>query len=190
MSAGTQLDFVIFAGDPEDGAEAITSQRAVATIDALKAKLDLEHGGYGAVTLVRDGKELIERRADPILTLITKIMRTVSYVIDGEPETVLLSESDHGFLFERVNEDVMVTFFRGSDPFEPDEVLLDHHQMGLEDWANQIIEMGERLLTMLKRAVPEGYDREDLGQGLIEFLEMAKENAKSYRLERDRNRRR
>lgn len=183
------LDFVIYAGDPEEGAETVSSERALAQFDALKGKLALDDVAYGAITLKKDGKDLFEKVADPILGLITKLVRTVSYVIDGEPETVLFSESEHGMFFERVNEDVRVAVFRGADAFEPEEFLIENLIMPLDDYAGQIVEMGDRILSLHRKANP-GFDNDELGKGLIEFLDVAKGELRAYRLERDRNKRR
>jgi hypothetical protein len=186
---GVVIDFVIYAGDPDDGGEAVPSERALAQLDKYKDKLALDDVAYGALTIKKDGKDLIDKVADPILQLVTKLVRTISYVIEGEPETVVFSESEHGISFERVNEDVRVVVFRGPDAFEPDEYLLEQLIMPLDDYAAQLIQMGDRILEMTKKVVPERFDAEDLGKGLIEFLDLAKGELRSYRL-RDRTRRR
>jgi hypothetical protein len=185
-----RLDFVLYAGDPEEGAPVLTSERALAELEQWQSKLSLDDTAYGAVTLHKDGRSLVDNKPDPILKLITKLVRTVSYVIDSEPETVLLSESEHGFLIERVSDDVRITFFRGSDPFEPEETLIEGLIMPLDDYAGQVIEMGDRILELTKRAVPDRWSSDELCGGLIEFLEVAKSETKSFRLERDRVRRR
>lgn len=184
------LDFVIYAGDPEDGAEAIPSEQVVAQYASYEGKLGLDDVPYGALTLKKDGRDLIDLVPDPILKLITKLVRTVSYVIDGEPETVVFSESEHGIFFERVNDDVRVAVFRGEDAFEPEEYLLEHLVMPLEDYAAQVVEMGERILDLTKRAAPEKFDSDEMGKGLIEFLDVAKGELRAFRLEKDRTRRR
>lgn len=189
-AAGLALDFVIFAGDPDDGAEAIPSAKALADFDRYKDRFKFDEGQYGAVTVTRSGKDLIGQNQDQILTLVTKLVRTLPYVIDGEPETALLSESDYGFLFERVNEDVQVSFFKGSDAYDPEEYLLEHQTMTLEAFGQQVVEMGERLAEILKRYDAKRWDSDELGKGLVEFLELGKTAYRAYRLERDRNTRR
>src|SRR5438128_2022980 len=131
-SSGLNLDFVLYAGDPEQQAKEITSQEAVKDFDKLKDTLRFDKGVYGAITVDRGGTELAERKPDLIVTLVTKFVRALPYVIDGEPESALLSESDHGFLFERTNDDVLVSFFRGDDAFAPDEYLIEQASMSLD----------------------------------------------------------
>ena len=55
-------------------------------------------------------------------------------------------------------------------------------------YATQVIEMGDRILAITQRGAPDRY--EELLSGLIEFLEVAKTESKSYRIERERTRRR
>lgn len=172
------MDFALYAGDPDAGAEAIASDRARADDD----RLELEGAPYGALVIEKDGKRLAPLKPDPIVPLVTKLLSTVQYVIEGEPETVLFSESDHGVSLERVSDEVQLSFFVGSDPEEPQSYLVKDLLVPLDDYAAQVIEMGDRLIALAPRL------KED--ERLNEFLDQARSSHKSWRLERDRVRRR
>lgn len=184
------FDFVVYAG--EQGETAVRSRELVKDFANYRDQIGLGTGedAYGAILVEQEGKLLAEPQVDPIRRLVTNIVRTVSYVIDGEPETVLLSESLHGFLFEVSNEDVLVSFFKGADAFDPEEFLLERMPMDVGDFAEQIIALGERLLDLLKAADPDGYKEDEFGASLIEFLDVGKESFRSFRLERERGLRR
>src|SRR5688572_11613180 len=98
--AGLKLDFVVYLGDPDDGATAIASSKVLDKIDEHKSKLNFAEGVYGAITIDKNGKQLGERRPDPVMSLITSFVKAIPFLIDGEPERVLLAESEYGFLFE------------------------------------------------------------------------------------------
>lgn len=184
------LDFVIYAGDPDAGAEAVRSEKAIREFEKYGAKLNLETGAYGGVLIEKDGKRLAEVRPDPIVKLITKLVRTISFVMDGEPDNVLFSESDFGFTFEKANEDVLLSFFRGSDAFEPEEFVIQNLVVPMEDFASQLIEMGDHILELMKLAAPDRYDTDEEARGLIEFLDVGKGAYRAWRLEKERGRRR
>lgn len=174
------MDFVLYAGDPDAGAEAVPSDRA----RAADGRFDLEGAPYGALVFEKDGKRLADLKPDPIIPLVTKLLRTVQYVIEGEPESVLFSESDHGLAVERVSDEVQVSFFVGSDPIEPESYLMKEQLLPLEDYASQVVEMGERLVAL----APARFKDDETG--LVEFLDQAKSSFRAWRLERDRTRRR
>lgn len=178
-----RLDFALFAGDPDAGAPVVSSDSALAEVRAGKDRFSLSGSPYGAITIEKDGKALAEPKADPIIPLVTKLLRTVKYLIDGEPESVLFAESDHGFAFERLSDEVSMSFFVGSDSFEPESYLVRELLIPLDDYAAQVVEMGDKLIAM----APERFKSDD--EGLVEFLDLAKSALKSRRLERDRTRR-
>ncbi|MFO0724679.1 MAG: hypothetical protein U1E65_12930 [Myxococcota bacterium] len=184
------LDFVIYAGDPDDGAEGVPSERAVKDFSKYGDKLGLKDVAYGAILIEKDGKRLAELKPDPIFQLITKLVRTISFVLDGEPDNCLFMESDYGFTFEKANEDVLLSFFRGSDPFEPEEFLVQNLVVSIDDFAAQFIEMGDHMLELKKIADPGGYDDDEEAKGLIEFLDVGKGAYRTWRLEKERGRRR
>lgn len=181
-----ELDFVLYAGDPDAGAKAHPSREVLEHFERLKSDFDLSTVLYGAVIILRDGKELADRKPEPIVRLLTSFVRSVSYVLDGEPETVLLAESAHGFLFEMQSNEVLVSFFRGEDGFEPEEIIVEPTLMDAVAWSSQIIEMADRMVEIYKRARPDDWDGEEGAGDILEFLEMAKESAKTYRLARER----
>jgi len=129
---------------------------------------------------------LAPRRPDPILRLITTLVRSLPYVIDGEPESALQSESDQGFLFEPSQGRVQISVFKGSDAFDPEEYIVEGVSMSLEEFGEQLIEMGDRMIALLERHDPEYYDSDDYAKSMIELLDVAKGAFRSYRLETER----
>lgn len=183
MSGRLEIDFVAYLGDPDQGAKAVPSRKlleAGASRDGIQWP-----GAYGAVTVKRDGKELMDRYPDPIFKLVSHMVRAVNSLIDGESETVEFTESEHGFLFEPSGEDVMVSFFTGS-AFEPEDYLVTEEQLPLESFAKQILEMGERLRDLVKLTDPGLFDRDEYSQSLLQFLDMSTETFKSYKREKER----
>ena len=183
MSGRLEIDFVAYQGDPEEGAVAVRSG------DLLKKDANRDGiewpGGYGAVIVARDGKELMAREPDPIFKLVSHMVRAVNSLLEGESETVEFTESEHGFLFEPSGDDVMVSFFSGN-AFEPEEYILTEEQLSLESFAEQVLAMGKRLRDLVKVTDPDLFDRDEYSHSLIDFLEMSGNAFKTYRLEKDR----
>lgn len=185
-SSATSLDFVVYAGDPDVGSEAIDSARVIREFDRLRDHLKFDEAVYGSVTITKNGKELVDKRPDLILGLVTKFVRALPYIIDGEPETALLAESDHGFLFERSNDDVLLSFFAGNDAFAPDEYLLEQSPIPVDAFATQVIGMGDRMIELLKKWDAKLALTDDYGKSLAEMLEAGKAAYKSFRVEREK----
>jgi hypothetical protein len=179
MSA--ELDFVVYLGDPDEGAEAVESKALLAGAEKHKAKLDFP-GAYGAITISEKGKEKLERKPDPILPLITKFVRTVPYLIDGETETILLTESETGFLLEPAKDDVLISCFVG-DSVEPEEFLLEPVTVPLQALGEQILSMAERMRDVLKKVSPELFEGDGDGKSLEEFIDMSRTSFKTFKLE-------
>jgi len=182
--ASLQFDFSIFLGDPDDGAEAVASQQALARVAEIHDKLDWPDV-YGAIRIRSDGKELLEHRPDPIVQLVTGLVRCVPFVIEGEPETALLSESEHGFAFEPSDRDVTVSFFAG-DAYEPDEFLVEPTMVPLTDFARQVLDLGGRLRDLMKACDPNVFEGDDYSAGLLEFLEDGEKRFKTFQLQLER----
>lgn len=180
-----QLDFVLYLGDPDEGAEKIASAKALEEFATYGDKLAFRDHVYGALTITRGGETILRAVPDPIIKLMTTLMRTLPYVIDGEPENALLNESEHGFLIEPNGDKVNLSFFAGSDAFEPDEFLLESESMPMDAFGGQLVDMGERLMALLEKFDPENYKSEYLGRDLHEFLEVGRDAIKAYRLERE-----
>jgi hypothetical protein len=179
MSA--EMDFVVYLGDPDEGAEAIASKALLAGTEKHKSELEFP-GAYGAITFSEKGKEKLDRKPDPILPLITKFVRTVPYLIDGEAETILLSESETGFLLEPSKDDVIVSCFVG-DSVEPEEFLLEPTTVSLQALGEQILSMAERLRDVLKKVSPELFDGDGDGKSLEEFIDTSRTSFKTFKLE-------
>lgn len=178
-----QFDFVVYEGDPDDGAAAVESRVALEN-EQTRAKLRWPDV-YGAVVLRRGSEDLLKPRPDPIFSLVTNLVKAVSYVIDGEPENVLLSESEHGFAIEPNGNDVNVSFFSG-DAFEPDEFLLEPTSIPLQECAESVLSMGERLRDLMKACDPQVFERDDYSKSLLEFLEEGRDRLKKLQLELER----
>jgi hypothetical protein len=183
-----KLDFVVYLGDPDEGASSVSSHKAIEKAEEYKAQLKFHEGVYGAVTVEKNGKVLGEKKHDPVLQLVTSFIRSVPYIIDGEPETALLSESEYGFLFEPSGDDLILSCFAG-DAYEPDEYLIEHEQMPLESFADQVVAMGERLVSLIKKVDATAL-KDDYAKTLTEFLDTAKSALKTFKLERERGVRR
>lgn len=184
-----KLDFVLYLGDPDTGPATVSSTKAAEKMDEHKDKLDFGAGVYGAITVEKAGKQIAEKKPDPVLSLVTSFVRAIPFVIEGEPETALLSESEYGFLFEPSGEDLLLSFFAG-DAYEPDEYLVDHEAMPLDVFAEQVIGMGDRLVNLIKKKDAQLLQSDDYSKTLLEFLDMAKSKFRTFRLERERGLRR
>jgi hypothetical protein len=184
-----KLDFIVYAGDPEEGAPAVLSTKAIQKFDEYKEKLKFGEGVYGAITVEKNGKAIGDRKNDPILPLVTSFVRSVPYIIDGEPETALLSESEYGFLFEPNGDDLLLSCFAG-DAYDPDEYLIERESMPLESFADQVVSMGDRMISLIKKCDPQLLKNDDYSKTLVEFHDTAKSALKTFRLERERGVRR
>jgi len=185
-TSGVELDAVLYLDDPDDGAEAIPIQRAVDDFESLKGKLPFEDGLYGALTLNREGEEILQRTPDPIIKLVTALMRSLPYVIEGEIESALLSETEHGFLMEPANDKVQLSFFAGHDAFDPDEYLVEAVPMFMLEYGDALIRICEHVVELYKRWDPERFDSDEFAGDLKEILEVGQDAFKSYRLETER----
>lgn len=180
--SGLQLDFVVYLGDPDEGAEALKSADLLANAEAHKSEVSFPDA-YGALTVRRGDEDLLTPLPDPIFGLITNVVRAVPYVLDGESETLQWSETEHGASFEPSGDDVLVSFFMG-DQYEPDEYLLQEAEMTLAEFGTQVVAMGERLEGIIKKIDPTGLEEDDYLKGISEFLEVARDAAKNYRLQK------
>ncbi len=179
-----QIDFVVYLGDPDDGAEALPSRVALARKDEIKDKLDWPEV-YGAIVVSKGDSELLNHRPDPVLPLVTALVKSVPYVIDGELETALLTESEHGFALEPGDQNVTISFFAG-DAFEPDEFLLEPTLVPLQHYGQQVLDMGRRLRELMMASDSEIFDRDDYSHGLLEFLEEGEKRFKTFQLQVER----
>ncbi|MCB9645535.1 MAG: hypothetical protein H6730_02900 [Deltaproteobacteria bacterium] len=182
--SGLKVDFVVYLGDPDDGAEALTSKDLLAVAAQHRDQLRFPDV-YGAVIISEGDKELVDRKPDPIFPLVANLVRAVASVIDGESELQQLAESEHGFALEPNGDDVMIGMFAG-DPYEPDEWLLAPQGLTMEAFGDQVLEMGRRLKGIIDAVDPEAMERDDYLKGLTEFLEVSGDALKTYKLEKQR----
>lgn len=179
-----QFDFVVFLGDPDEGAEAVASREALERVAEIKESLQWPDV-YGCVRIRSDGEELLNHRPDPIVPLVTGLVRCVPFLLEGEPETALLSESEHGFAFEPSDRDVTVSFFAG-DAYEPDEFLVEPTLVPLTQFGREILDLGTRLRDLMKSCDPDVFEGDDYSKGLLEFLEEGETKYKTYQLQIER----
>jgi hypothetical protein len=182
--SGLKLDFVVYLGDPDEGAETMPSKALVAVAAEHRAQLRFPDV-YGALTISDGTKDLVDRKPDPIFPLVTNLVRAVASVIDGEGELQRLTESEAGYALEPNGDDVMVGMFAG-DPYEPDEWLLNPTGMSIESFGDQVLEMGRRLKGIIDAVDPEAMARDDYLKALDEFLEVSGDALKTYKLEKQR----
>lgn len=182
--SGLELDFVVYLGDPDEGAEAIESAKFLAEADTHKSEITFPEA-QGALTLRRGNKDLLQRLPDPIFGLVTNLVRSVQSLIDGEPETQQWSESEHGISIEPNVDDVIISVFVG-DPYEPEEFLVQEETMSLDEYGAQVLAMGQRLASILQKVDPHAFENDDYLRGLTEFLELSGETFRTFRLEKQR----
>ena len=124
--------------------------------------------------------------ADLAIRLLTNLVRILPYVIEGEPETVLLSESQYGFLIEPNGDSVFLSFFSGHDAFDPDDYLAEAETVGTLELGNQLLVMAKHVLDLVKSDDPDAFESDEYVQDLVKLVEMGNEAVKSYRLEKER----
>lgn len=175
-----RLDFVVFAGDPDEGAQAVGSEPALDEAASFEWP-----GAYGRVIVQRDGQVILQHKPDPIFSLVTNLVRALSYVIEGEAENVLLAESEQGFAIEPAGNDVLLSFFAG-DPYDPDELTLEPQTFSLDAFGEQVLSMGERLVELMRKSDADIFERDEYSGGLVQFLEEGREAFKTYQLRVER----
>jgi hypothetical protein len=181
-----KFDFIIYAGDPDDGAEAVAGSAVAEHPEAYRSQLpEALSDVYGAVVVERNGKRLTNLVPDPLVNLVTRFVKAIPFVIDGEAETILWSESEHGFAMEPQGEEVLISMFKG-DAYEPEAFLLEPEPIKRLEFSEQVLSMGDRLKAVLKALRPETLEDESTGRPLVEFLEAARPAVRSYRLARER----
>jgi len=179
-----EIELLIYLGDPDEGASMLGTQALLGAIDQHRAKLPANDALYGAMSFTRGKTRLVPLTPDPAIKLLTAIVRTLPYVIDGEPESVLYTESAHGYLFEPTGDKIQTSFFRGIDPFEPDEFLSEGHMVPAEEFGAQVVGAAERLLEILKRVDPKRAG-DELASDLAELLEVGRDAVKNYTLAKE-----
>ena len=178
---GLHLDFVVYP-DPDDATSGVVSGAILK--DPAPPKLTFPDV-YGAITVSRSGKEIADQKPDPVLPLVTNFVRAVPYLIDGETETVLLSESANGFSFEPSGDDIFFSFFSG-DAYEPDEYYVEQTAIPIAEFGEQVLAMGERLRDIIKVADPEFFERDEYSKTLVEFIDLGRKAFKTFKLEVER----
>ncbi len=177
----SRLDFVVYLGDPDEGAQVMPISEVLKNPEQHSEALDWPYV-YGALTFHQKGKSLLSPVADPIFALVSKLVRTVPYLIDREQETVVFSESEHGVLLEPNAGEISVSVFVG-DPYEPEEYLLESEMVPLADICDQILSMAGQMHELAEKLSPATLeDNPELG----EFLDTGKDAFKTYKLEVER----
>ena len=188
MSPGKKtfgLNFNLYLGDPDDGVANLPSEDVLGSFESHQENLPFSDGLYGHLTLERDGKELLEPIPDPIARMLTSLVRVVPYVLEGEPETALMQESEHGFLLEPNGENILFSVFAGSDAYEPDEYILEAETLPLLEFGDQLVAMCERLVELFKKNSDTDARDSDSIEDLEGVLEVAREAVKSVKLKNE-----
>jgi hypothetical protein len=179
------LNFNLYLGDPDDGVEHISSQNALENFTAHQENLPFGDGLYGHLTLERDGESILEAIPDPIARLLISLTRVLPYLLEGEPESALMQESEHGFLLEPNGENLLFSVFSGNDPYEPEGYLLEAETLPLLGYGEQLVEMGERLVSLFKKNDDaKARDIESI-EDLERILEQAQDTLKTARLKNE-----
>ncbi len=186
MSEGQTLKLVcqLYLGDPDTGAEALPVEDILTRYDALRDRVPREDL-YAAVILERDGKPLATPRPDPAVRLMTNLVRTLPYVIEGEVETAVLNESAYGYLVEPNIDKVQVSFFVGHDAFEPDEYLIEAELLDMVEFADQLLSGAKALQSVLLKQDPGIAERDELIGDFGRMIELADESLHHYKLEKE-----
>ncbi|MGF1509584.1 MAG: hypothetical protein ACFB9M_08805 [Myxococcota bacterium] len=179
-----QFDFVVYLGDPDDGADAVSSRDALQNAASYRSRLAWPDV-YGRVVVRENGADLLNHRPDPLFSLVVGLVKALPYVIDGEPENAILTEAEQGFSIAPAGKDVLVSFFSG-DPYEPEEFLLEPQTVPLGSFGSQILDMGKRLRDLMKACDPQVFERDDYSKSLLQFLEDGEERFKKYQLRLER----
>lgn len=183
--SGLQLDFVVYLGDPDEGAEALASADALAHAEEHRDALEFPQA-YGALTIRRGEEDMLPALPDPIFGLLTNVVRSVGSLIEGDSENLQWSETEHGIALVPNGDDVMISVFAGDDPYEPEEFIIEEEEMNIAEFGEQVVAMGERLEGILKKVDPDALAEDDYLKGLSEFLELSRDAVKTYKLEKQR----
>ncbi len=182
--SGLELDFVVYLGDPDEGAEALESAKFLAEAEQHKAVVTFPDA-YGALTIRKGDKDLLPRLPDPVFGQITNMVRAVQSLVDGEPENQQWSESEHGISIEPDGDDVIISVFVGG-AYDPEEFLIQEETMTLDAFGEQVLSMGKRLASILEKVDPDAFENDDYLKGLTEFLELSGREFKTFRLAKQR----
>lgn len=179
MAREYRLDLVLYPGEPEAVAPVFSG---TALTDGMAAPDEFSEV-QGAVVVLKGEDRVLSPLPDPALGLLTAFLKAVPYVLDGESENVLFTESEHGFLFEPSGDDVLVSAFAG-DVYEPDTFLLEPVALKAEAFADDVIGMAGRLRDIVKNKRPDYFEQDEYQRSFLEFLDLAEKSLKTYRLER------
>lgn len=175
------LDFSLYLGDPDDGVEQVASADILGNLDSYKDRLPFDEGLYGCLTLEVGSKAVLDPIPDPIAKMLISLVRVLPYVLEGEPETALMQESEHGFLLEPNGENVLFSVFSGSDAYEPEDYLVEAESLPLLEFGEQLVKLGQCLVDIFKKFDGEARDAEAL-EDLEQILDVAQDAVKSARL--------
>lgn len=161
------LDLKLAVGDTEMPVSALIDNLN-AHRDSLPDVSELE----GELVLTFNGKSKVGTEySDPALRLVGGWLQKVPWVISGDTETVALRNSEHVYAFVPAGNGVEISFFEG-DEAEIEEYVLDPTNVLLEDFAEQSIALGERMIQLVKAIDPElmqtNEDCKDLQRSLDE----------------------
>lgn len=140
---------------------------AVLSDSAVAAQLDKHRDGLskpseleGALVCTLDGTEYCADLIDPILRLSDQWIRKLPWILTGDTETVAYRNSEHCFAFVPVGDGVEFSIYVGSEG-EVEEYILEPVTVRTDQFAQESIKVGERLLDLFKKVdagLPEADD--------------------------------
>lgn len=142
-----QIDLMLALGDNH-----LRIAEVLANLDALRSQHheDLSDLGSieGVITIISKPSEdsLLD---EPVVRLMADWIRKVRWVVGGDTETVALRNSEHCFGFEPNEKTLEVSLFVGAES-EIETYLVEPQGGLLINYAKESIEMGERLIELLK----------------------------------------
>lgn len=154
-----------------------------ADVDALKGKLSILDA-YGAIE-VKGIAEPLVTPMDRVFLLLSRLAQVLPYVLDGEPETVLWTESEHSMLLQPTGKDMALSLIAG-DMYEPDEVLIAEQIFSRDDFAEAVLTMAKGLSQLSKAVDGQRFEDDGGARGFTDFIKMAEDALKTYRLEKQR----
>lgn len=176
------LDFNLYLGDPDDDVASISSKDALENFESHRENLPFSDGLYGNISLKRDEESLLEPIADPIVRMLTSLLRVLPYLLEGEPESTLMQENDFGFLFEPSGDSVLFSVFKGDDAYEAEEFLVEAESLPVIEFGEQLVAMGDRLVRLFKKNNSADARDSDSLEDLEQILDVGREAVKDARL--------
>jgi hypothetical protein len=172
------LDYRLKVGD-----DAVALSSVVKNIEAHREKLKDVAGLEGELVIVHDGNEQTADYADPAMRLVGGWIRKLPWIIGGDTETVALRNSEQCYAFVRTGDGVEISFFNGSEA-EVEEYVFEPITVHLDVFANESLQLAERLVRVVKALAPTLLDTDEDCRDLVASLDEAKNAWRDHQLHR------